>query len=157
MIQPLVSEYSHVQVLKQVRPQFECSLDNKRCIVKCLQCGPTFVHRCAKLLRRTLINGGSGMTTDNNDINVTDRSVEAAMNPSFGEQLQNDSSGDYASSAECSNCGNKVMVEADHSSKESVGLAFGVLEALRIFQNCVAKFATPKTSSLEYRKKFNMR
>ncbi len=63
-IQPLVSEYSHVQVLKRLPPQFERGLDNRRCITHCLQCGPTIVHQGAKLLRRTLINGGGGMTTD---------------------------------------------------------------------------------------------
>ena len=111
---------------KQLPPQLECSLGTKRCIVKCLQCGPAIEYQGARLLRRTLINGGSSMMTDNNNINVRDSSVEAAMNPSLGKELQNDSSVDNASSAECSNCGNKVMVEADHSSKESVELAFGV-------------------------------
>ena len=144
-IQPLASEYSHVQVFKQLPPQFECGLDNKRCITHCLQCGPTIVHQGAKLLRRKLINGGSGMTTDNNDINMMDTSVDAAVNPSLGKQLlPDDSSSNCDRFADCSNCSTKTVAEAFHSNMESVELAFVVFRSPEEFSKLCCKVRRPK-------------
>lgn len=81
-IQPLVAEFSHVQVAKQLPCDFELQLDNKRCLLNCLQCGHIVLHCGSKLLRRTLIKGGKKTTTTEGDDRLED-AMEASLNPVF--------------------------------------------------------------------------
>ena len=80
-MQPLVSEHSHVQVVRNA-PSFVCLLDNKHCFSSCVRFGsqqPLIIHKGAKVLRRTKINRGRKESTTN-----TDDLVEAVLNSVLG-------------------------------------------------------------------------
>ena len=87
-IQPLVQEYSHIEVVKNLPSSFECPVDNKRCFSACVQFGsqqPLIIHKGTKLLRRTIVKGGQRNRTID-----TDGLAEAIMNPNLGPSTVHD-------------------------------------------------------------------
>ena len=119
-MQPLVSEHSHVQVVRDA-PSFVCLLDNKHCFSSCVQFGsqqPLVILKGAKVLRRTKINRGRKESTTN-----TDDLVEAVLNSVLGSSAACSHQDDFS---RCEDCNGRVFAELCQDSQEMAEFACSV-------------------------------
>ena len=139
-IQPLVQEFSHVEVVKHVPPSFECPLDSKRCFGACVQFGlqsPLFIHQGTKLLRRTMMKGGQrNRATDSEGLE------EAMMNPILGSPTNQGNS--QSSQVPCQHCGGKIVVDLCTGQYETLELACGVYRSPEDFVKECSAISHPK-------------
>ena len=139
-IQPLVQEFSHIEVIKHVPPSFECPLDSKRCFSACVQFGvqsPLFIHKGTKLLRRTIIKGGQrNRATDSEGLE------EAMMNPILGSPTNQGNS--QSSQLPCQHCGEKIVVDLCTGQHETLELACGVYRSPEDFVKECSSISHPK-------------
>ena len=137
-IQPLVQEYSHIEVVKNLPSSFECPLDNKHCFSACVQFGsqqPLIIHKGTKLLRRTIVKGGQTIRT-------TEGLDEAIVNPNLGPSAAPDKLQDAHEF--CEDCKGRVVVELCRDQQDTVEIACGVFRSPEEFVKACCSVPHPK-------------